>query len=172
MLPPLLSHSWTRFVDVQSLRLVPAPPTTSVLLDQITSHPPDANELLLDLGSLASIPEVALVPLAGVLLEYPVAYVVPPNTDAYLPGVALNVFECTLADGRDYSWLKFSCPAALGEHDLCYSPSNMLATLHARFGPRLAAHSVPASLAGPTPRLSLGPLRASHTAVALPRVAL
>jgi hypothetical protein len=141
------SSPWTRCVDIQSLDFIPRPAPVTALLEQMIQSPDDAEEVELDLAklSLDNVPETALVTLAGILLEYPIAYVVSPNVHAYLAKVPLDVYECILNPwesqyGRQYTWLKFSCPAVLGERDSFWSPRNVVEELLSRFQTRLAKH--------------------------------
>ncbi|KAI0729626.1 hypothetical protein C8Q72DRAFT_304915 [Fomitopsis betulina] len=93
------------------------------------------------------------VPLAAVLLEYPVAYV-PLDADqtAFLTGVGLNVYECVLTfsqvpgdtgSGSDrpyeHTLLKFSCPSRLAGEATTLLPTTLVERMQARFGPRLDA---------------------------------
>ncbi|TFY68732.1 hypothetical protein EVJ58_g820 [Rhodofomes roseus] len=94
------------------------------------------------------------VPLAAVLLEYPVAYV-PADADQteFLPGVLLDVYHCVISladttlddtrgapgDAREHTLLKFSCPACLAEQDTSLSPARMMDRLRVSFGARLNA---------------------------------
>jgi hypothetical protein len=58
------------------------------------------------------------VPLAALLLEYPVAYVPSSNSQVpFLNNVQLDVYECILDIDNDQSHLllKFSCPSHLAE---------------------------------------------------------
>jgi hypothetical protein len=87
--------------------------------------------------SLSNISMVVAIPLAAVLLEYPVAYVpIPEHATAFLAGVPLKVYECTLTwksrgGGQSHCrLLQFSCPVAL-HHVLSES------ALVERFEPRL-----------------------------------
>jgi hypothetical protein len=155
-LATLLDSPWTRFVDVQTLAVVPMPPIVGSLLAHIAHSPADAVELALDLGAFLDAPEAALVPLAGALLEYPAAYVVPRGGGAYLAGTPLHVYECVLRPGA-YPWLKFSVPAVLESHDAHWRPSNIINAVHARFGARLAGGASTTCI---------------HTTVTLDRVAL
>lgn len=105
-------------------------------------------------------PQSALVPLAGLLLEYTVAYVPPraPHTVGYLGGVALDVYECT-PEGGASTLLKFSCPHELGERYEHLQPETVCARLRARFAPRLQT-------------AGLGELVITHCVETLDRVAL
>lgn len=58
-------------------------------------------------------PTVA-VPLAALLLEYPIAYVPEDVSRPVLSHVPLNIFQCFLnIEDQRHNLLKFSCPADL-----------------------------------------------------------
>jgi len=79
-----------------------------------------------------------VIPIAGVLLGYPVVYV--PNTDGvFLAQASLDVFACRVrAPTWEYVFLKFSCPAALAAaHPEQLAPTHIVASLKTRFEPRL-----------------------------------
>lgn len=103
------------------------------------------------------------VPLAAVLLEYPIAYV-PAHADqtVFLAGVELDVYDCVLSfsqapDGRDtggdhngpyeHRLLKFSCPSRLAEEAPNLLPTRLIESMLARFEPRLDAAGCQCSLA-------------------------
>ncbi|KAJ7134657.1 hypothetical protein C8R44DRAFT_771081 [Mycena epipterygia] len=76
------------------------------------------------------------IPLAAVLLGYPVAYV--PSEAAFLAQTPLDVYACTVcASTWEHTLLKFSCPAALAvAHPARLAPARIIANLTARFEPR------------------------------------
>ncbi|EPT05306.1 hypothetical protein FOMPIDRAFT_1111773 [Fomitopsis schrenkii] len=95
------------------------------------------------------------VPLAAVLLEYPVAYV-PLDADqtVFLTGVGLDVYDCVLTFSRipdshdtgrgpdgpyEHRLLKFSCPSRLAREATTLLPTTLIARMQAKFGPRLDA---------------------------------
>ncbi|KAM6494315.1 hypothetical protein JOM56_010676, partial [Amanita muscaria] len=56
------------------------------------------------------------VPIAAVLIEYPLAYVPDTTLTSFLHQIPLDVYECTVRIGsHTHILLKFSCPAVLGE---------------------------------------------------------
>src|SRR4051812_31910616 len=71
-----------------------------------------------------SIPIDAAVPLAAILLDYPVAYVPSVSHNNFLGGVPLNFYECHLSvktkrDNKDtHTIMKFSCPTDLMTVDM------------------------------------------------------
>ena len=84
-----------------------------------------------------------LVPLAAILLEYPLAYV-PISSDqtSFLAGVPLDVYECVLTcpsmlKAPEHILMKFSCPSVLAATNLELSVSRLEERLNARFAPRL-----------------------------------
>lgn len=105
------------------------------------------------------------VPLAAVLIEYPVAYV--PSGDhsgPFLSNVDLEVFTCSLAQdargapqavGPGHTLLQFSCPSSL-----VHEVGDIAGQLEQRFSSRLASAGVPC------------PLQVSQRTERLERVAL
>jgi hypothetical protein len=172
--------SWTTFLEIAFIELIPPPETACCLVKQIKSCPDEAIEVQLQLESL---PSTVLVALAGFLLEYRIAYAVPPDQDVFLSNVPLDVYECivrypTPGETTDastshlsarvlrpfkegstaHTLLKFSCPVVVGESHDDYAPKALLGALYARFQPRLAIHGLD--------------MQVQHTTVTLDRVAL
>jgi hypothetical protein len=158
---PDVDFSWATFVDVAVITPKPCPTSVRGLLRKILAGIEKDPVVALELSEMHPS---GLIPLAGVLLEYPIAYVVPPETDVFLSHVPLDVYTCTVhfpgADKSNttHTLLKFSCPAALAHVDVAFVPAALLRALQTRFGPRLAAHGMT--------------LRVEHTTSTLPRVAL
>ena len=81
------------------------------------------------------------VPLAALLLEYPVAYV--PSSDIqvrFLDNIPLDVYECTLVTENDqtHPLVKFSCPSNLAEaHPDDLGALHIVAYLRGNFQDRL-----------------------------------
>ncbi|KAG5221325.1 hypothetical protein IMY05_C4432000400 [Salix suchowensis] len=84
----------------------------------------------------------AMIPLAAVLLEYPVAYAPPPESAlfTFLGGISLDIYEVILisssSESRRHTLLKFSCPHGLDEG---LSPEVVKERLYNHFKPRLSA---------------------------------
>ncbi|KAI6130003.1 hypothetical protein EV401DRAFT_683121 [Pisolithus croceorrhizus] len=89
-----------------------------------------------------------LVPLAGILLDYPVAYVpISAQQNIFLPGEPLDVYEVAFnspsADSSlslgasEFVFIKFSCPRRVADKDSTLSPACLLMLLEHKFGPRL-----------------------------------
>ncbi|KAI0712096.1 hypothetical protein C8Q76DRAFT_477648 [Earliella scabrosa] len=93
-----------------------------------------------------------MVALAACLLEFPVAYVPTfgPDGDsnAFLAGVPLDVYECILAcsedgsggscnDGHEHVMLKFSCPQTVGNDVWDLAPGVLVERLASRFTDRV-----------------------------------
>ncbi|KAF7422547.1 hypothetical protein PC9H_010703 [Pleurotus ostreatus] len=82
-----------------------------------------------------------MIPLAAILLEYPVAYVPPPEPASFtfLSGIGLDVYEVVLASSsselRQHTLLKFSSPHGLDEG---LSPQVVKERLYNHFRPRLS----------------------------------
>ncbi|KAL0961112.1 hypothetical protein HGRIS_006089 [Hohenbuehelia grisea] len=135
----------------------------SVLIAQLPETSTDhsntaavALPLALALPSVACTPQT-LVPLAGIILEYPLAYVPADNpspgtsTQTFLAGEPVDVYRCLLKatgtshNDRDasspsvlpHSLLQFSCPASAGEMHPCLAPERLIACLGAHFTARL-----------------------------------
>ncbi|RDB17984.1 hypothetical protein Hypma_000744 [Hypsizygus marmoreus] len=99
-------------------------------------------------------PEMA-IPLAAVLLEYPVAYVPSSlSQSSFLSNVPLDVYECVLTfNGRQtvlpskHTLLKFSCPSELGkEHPDRLGNAHVTVSLKEKFKHRLQSSGIGASL--------------------------
>jgi hypothetical protein len=98
----------------------------------------------------ADLTPETMVPLAALLLEYPVAYVPSPDPQlAFLNNVQLDVYECILVIDNDhgrYPLLKFSCPSNLAkDHPNRLGPSHIVALLRENFEDRLEK-SVPGAM--------------------------
>lgn len=82
-----------------------------------------------------------MIPLAAVLLEYPVAYAPQPDLGSltFLGGISLDVYEIILtspsSELRQHPLLKFSCPHGLEEQ---LSPNVIKERLYNHFKPRLS----------------------------------
>ena len=113
-------------------------------------------------SDLTSGREYLLIPLAALLLEYPVGYV-PLGSDqtVFLSNIPLDVYECVLEDsGEERTLLKFSCPQCVGQSVARLAPDKVRGRLEDRFKPRLEAVDYP------------GRLEVRHTQETLPRVGL
>ncbi|KAJ7644160.1 hypothetical protein FB45DRAFT_735312 [Roridomyces roridus] len=112
---------------------------------QLAEPPPDVLQVLSHLAEHfalpSDLPSTTAIPLAAVLLGYPVAYV--PGQSNSLEQVTLDVYALKLrAPGWDseHTLIKFSCPAALaGIHPARLSPTRIVAELKQRFETRVAA---------------------------------
>lgn len=86
-----------------------------------------------------NLSQETLIPLAAILLEYPVAYV-PASSDQanFLGGVPLNVFSCGLTSAfAEHVLMKFSCPSDVGLQAENLSPTKLMEGLMDRFQERL-----------------------------------
>lgn len=99
-------------------------------------------------ASLTLPPELApeaTIPLAALLLEYPVAYVPATDKTTFLSNVPLDIYECVLSfkNGQNmvpsrHTLLKFSCPSELaGEDPLHLGHSQITTHLTQKFSVRL-----------------------------------
>ncbi|KAI0071504.1 hypothetical protein K474DRAFT_612808 [Panus rudis PR-1116 ss-1] len=88
-----------------------------------------------------------MIPLAAILLEYPIAYVpLDEQQTDFLPRTELDVFECILHlpegvfsdEEREHVFMKFSCPRVLDAEDPSntYWSEDVEQRLLSRFGPR------------------------------------
>ncbi|KAJ6559160.1 hypothetical protein DFH09DRAFT_1364923 [Mycena vulgaris] len=156
-------------VDVAFVRLRPGAGEPQLL----PRAPPDS-------PSSSALPARTLIPLAGVLLGYPVAYVPDGDADAvFLPHTPLDVYTLAVRDpawpqAQEHTLLKFSCPAeVLGVEGVdppasvegapaqtlaALASAQMLTALGARFGVRVRAVGLE--------------LRVTHAREVLERVAL
>ncbi|KAG5648408.1 hypothetical protein DXG03_004982 [Asterophora parasitica] len=149
-----------------SFSLCPGPPVEltealSALVDDATNHATPAPSI----STRQNLPREMSIPLAAVLLEYPVAYVPFSLEDnvPFLPNVSLDVYECvlTLAQGGFHTLLKFSCPSDLGQrYPNLLSPGRVVADVSAKLNSRIG-QKAPGML-----------LEVLHTTATLDRVAL
>ncbi|KAI0661939.1 hypothetical protein C8Q70DRAFT_613835 [Cubamyces menziesii] len=115
----------------------------------------------------------SLVAFAACLLDFPVAYVPTSGGDtAYLAGVPLDVYECSLVIDNDTDALrpyelprrhtvtKFSCPQHVAQRITALSPETMAHNLRTRLEVRLQAAGFP------------GRVVVKHSTETLDRVAL
>ena len=108
------------------------------------------------------------IPLAALLLEYPVAYVPTSDQAPFLSNIRLDVYECTLDfDHRNADnigeclLLKFSCPSDLAElHPNRLGSFHIAARLAEKFNNRLK-QQVPGAT-----------IRVTHSRQTMDRVAL
>lgn len=92
-------------------------------------------------SSSRKLTQELLVPLAAVLIEYPIAYVpISAEQTSFLNGQPLDIYECVLHHAKwqhRYTLLKFSCPSDIGAPNLFFSPNAVAERLKGRFTPRL-----------------------------------
>lgn len=76
------------------------------------------------------------VPIAAVLIEYPVAFVPDLNITSFLNHIPLDVYECTVKFNlKSHPLLKFSCPVELGmKHPDVLSQDHLLVYMRSLFG--------------------------------------
>ncbi|KAJ3502891.1 hypothetical protein NLJ89_g8683 [Agrocybe chaxingu] len=99
----------------------------------------------------ADIPMDMTVALAGVLLDYAVAYMPIPSREHVLSGVPLDFYKSTLTwprpnadaingDVRENQWsiMKFSCPAQLAENHPALTPTKIINRIQVMFQKRLS----------------------------------
>lgn len=93
------------------------------------------------------------VPLAALLLDYPIAYVPSVSNPHALSGTPLNFYECVLISGahdrrsdakshvvqrKEHTIMKFSCPAQLqGMDPQRFQPASVISQLNEMFAKRL-----------------------------------
>jgi hypothetical protein len=84
-----------------------------------------------------------MIPVAAILLEYPVAYVPTSSAGdqtAFLSRELLDVYECLLMNAgtlNRHTLLKFSCPNIIGIEHTELSPKRLIERMKERFVPRL-----------------------------------
>jgi hypothetical protein len=136
----------------------------------IQDHPTDGITLRLPLPLVYhEHPERLLVPLAGILLEYPVAYVLVGINSAdsvSLSSIPLDVYECLIQHGAAHpllpkhtSLLKFSCPQSIALRDPTLAKDVMIEKLVKRFNPRVYG-------------ANMGHLIVNHTVQTMDRIVL
>ena len=94
-----------------------------------------------------NLTQIVLVPLAAVLIDYPVAYMpVSPSQTAFLGAEPLDVYEVAFSldivdspstNTRDFTFLKFSCPRKLADTCPRLSHTHLVQRLEDIFTPRL-----------------------------------
>jgi hypothetical protein len=143
-----------------NFRQTQCPTGVSRLLDYIVESSHAATIVLQE-----ELTHVQLIPLIGVLLEYPVAYV-PARVEQtiFLTGVPLDIYECKLSridDGTEIGALmKFSCPVEAANSAPWLNPSCLRQRLIDRIQDRLDRYDDRCKLA------------ISHNTQTLDRVAL
>ncbi|KAA1469864.1 hypothetical protein DENSPDRAFT_648321 [Dentipellis sp. KUC8613] len=126
-----------------------------------TEYSPGVSILLGELGGLidhAQEPSFSLteghtqevlVPLAAILLEYPVAYVPSSSEQSdFLENTPLDVYEYLLTgeDSKQHQLLKFSCPSAIGSLHPRLSPHALMLRMKTLFERRLGAAGIQQTL--------------------------
>ncbi|TFK40811.1 hypothetical protein BDQ12DRAFT_468320 [Crucibulum laeve] len=137
--------------DAISFVLLSKDGSPSQLLSSPASLPPIVKFLAALSPSLApsiSLPpymtQETAVPLAALLLDYPIAYVpCSPEQANFLSNVPLDVYECRLAlelepgSEQEHTLMKFSCPCAISEVDTELVPQRMQERLRRNFELRM-----------------------------------
>ncbi|KAF5360908.1 hypothetical protein D9756_004896 [Leucocoprinus leucothites] len=111
------------------------------------------------------------IPLAAILLDYPIAYVPSSDRTSFLSGVPLVLYRCRIdiqspalqeepEEGKGHILLQFSCPEMVDDSTSAMSTQQISVHLESTFGPRIA-HSLPGSS-----------LYVDHEHITLDRVAL
>lgn len=116
------------------------PETVLQVLQEIRKQSQDGRSLVKLCGRLRV--EDA-VPLAAILLEYPVAYVPTSSAEtSFLSGEALVVCECYLEQELTpsplrHTLIKFSCPNSIAQNNEHLSPRRLAQRLQEHFAPRV-----------------------------------
>lgn len=136
--------------------------TVSLIVSQLRDPPHALREALCSVGvAMARSPDVPvlslsgllteelLIPLAGAVIDYPVAYFPAFSTQtSFLEGEALDIYTVSfewitktsdfmLGSGREHVLLKFSCPQVLTSNHTELSPSSMIPKLRVKFSASL-----------------------------------
>ncbi|KZP33692.1 hypothetical protein FIBSPDRAFT_1036207 [Athelia psychrophila] len=135
-------RSWTSFIRLEPpLALADRIPETVLqVLQEIRKQSQDGRSLVKLCGRLRV--EDA-VPLAAILLEYPVAYVPTSSAEtSFLSGEALVVCECYLEQELTpsplrHTLIKFSCPNSIAQNNEHLSPRRLAQRLQEHFAPRV-----------------------------------
>ncbi|KAF7298958.1 Thioredoxin-domain-containing protein [Mycena indigotica] len=108
---------------------------------RVAEPPVDVQSALLHLKATSSFPgdlgPLTSIPLAALLLGYPVAYIVADTTSVFLSHTPLDVYLCSISSPKwadPHTMIKFSCPAGLSEQ---LSPLQVTAQLKNRFQQRI-----------------------------------
>lgn len=111
----------------------------------LVAESPDA----LSLSLSDTFTQEILVPLAAVMIDYPVAYFPACSTQtSFLEGEALDIYtisfkpiitpDCTPGLGKEHVFLKFSCPQVLASNYAELSPATVIEKLRVKFTAGLA----------------------------------
>jgi hypothetical protein len=86
--------------------------------------------------SLPVLDSSVSVPVAAVLIEYPVAFVPDPTITSFLNYIPLDVYECIVKFKlNSHTLLRFSCPSELGmKHPDLLSPDRLLVYMRCLLG--------------------------------------
>ncbi|KAJ7069722.1 hypothetical protein C8F01DRAFT_1113737 [Mycena amicta] len=112
---------------------------------ELLAHPPADVQSTLAALKLTNLfpPDLTsrtLIPIAAVLLGYPVAYCIPEApTSAFLARTPLDVYTCSVRGPNwphPHTMLKFSCPAELAANAEHLEPIQIVSRLKAQFEPR------------------------------------
>lgn len=130
------------------------PPRMRAILDEINATV-SADLIGPTLPLPQGLTQDVLVPLAGFLLEFPVAYVVPSEQQAsgFLGDVPLDVYECDVLRGNNahassetHVLFQFSCPCNVGLDHEELSLGAMSRRVCERFASRLDSLGANATL--------------------------
>ena len=113
-------------------------------MERLMSESPGA--LVLSLSD--SFTQGVLVPLAAVIIDYPVAYVPAHSAQtSFLDGEPLDIYTIsfreitplgsTLGVGKEHVLFKFSCPQVLADNHPQLSPGHLIEELKLKFTARL-----------------------------------
>ncbi|KAG5338946.1 hypothetical protein E4T56_gene1039 [Termitomyces sp. T112] len=113
--------------DPSSFSLAAGPPPDLIFaLDSLKEVLAAQTTLPCSITIKPGLPAESAIPLAAILLEYPVAYIPTTLDSPFLSNVTLDVYECVLSIGETvHTLLKFSCPSELGQQN-----SDMLGKSH------------------------------------------
>ncbi|TFK52634.1 hypothetical protein OE88DRAFT_1428635 [Heliocybe sulcata] len=144
-------NSWIIFVQTTSpISPVLPPSSVSQLLSQILDNHGSSCSITLVLPP--SVGTDSLIPVAAVLLEYPVAYTPASiSSQATLAGVPLDVYECVVRHPPIFarsapqqtgtSLVKFSCPSHLAWRFPDLEPPRLVERIRERFLGRIQQFS-------------------------------
>jgi len=139
-------HPWTTFVRLEHPPTVlPCAPETGILQALENMSLQIAGDHPISLTGLEGFNQEIMIPLAAILLEYPVAYVPSSaHQNVFLSGEPLDIYECLLihiaggtAVPKQHTFLKFSCPSAVSVEKAELSPCVLVERMKERFIPRL-----------------------------------
>ncbi|KIM89222.1 hypothetical protein PILCRDRAFT_2484 [Piloderma croceum F 1598] len=132
---------WTAFIRLNEPPTLAPGNIVQVLADIVTQTFNNPISVI----SSQELTQDLMIPVAAILLEYPVAYVPTSGAGdqtAFLSRELLDVYECLLMNAgigthNRHTLMKFSCPNVIGVEHTELSPHRLIERMKERFVPRL-----------------------------------